>query len=385
MIYHGNCGSSGVDSTQPSQQRGNHGLRDLFRTSSDSESSDDDCDDAPGLDDAAGVLFVGPPETLDSPQVLATPEKDNSLPSESSTTVVRTMQHVQLEVCTVGGSIEHRLWPAAEYLVSFILQQSNSEFFHDSVSSRRQWNSKNAAKFSDIFRDVRALLQRFVSRQLSEKLKVIELGAGVGYTSLKLAHHVRTESIDCKNNIQFLLTDLQSAMPLLERNVRRNFGERNPRSNDDNSNFPIQVQKLEWGSMEDIQKAICWYQNSSLNEASSTDTPTADPLLILGSDCVYWESLYGILETTIATLLQNAAPYSICLLANVRRWKRDTHFFHNILGQASATSKGKLHCICLHELVSRSNGNDNCDDTDALNEVDQRQVLRIYAVQWVLR
>jgi Lysine methyltransferase len=391
MVDHGSscCNGSNSDiiSTQASHQREAHVLRNLFRTSSDSESSDDE-DQAGGRCERCDIgmnLCVGPQDALEQ-NVNATSREVGSIQTESSTTVVRTIQHVQLEVCTVGGSIEHRLWPAAEFLVSYILQQSNMEFSNESKSMQRRWNGKSSAIYSEIYRDVQALLQQFSTRQSFERLKVIELGAGVGYTSLELAHHVRKEAIGCKNNIQFLLTDLQSAMPLLERNVQRNFGGQTATSKDDDVTFPIQVQRLEWGNMEDIQNAICWYQTPSLDGTSSPNAPSTDPLLILGSDCVYWESLYGILETTIATLLQNAAPHSICLLANVRRWKRDTHFFQNVLGQATTTTKGQLHCVCLHELVSRSNDNekgDGIDDSDGLSETGQRQVLRIYAIQWV--
>lgn len=360
-----------------SHKRGAHALRDLFRTSSDSESSDDGDDQADGCVDEKQTL---------AQNVDATGREDGSVQAEI--TVVRTVQHVKLEVCTVGGSIEHRLWPAAEFLVSYILQQDNADFSHESMNFPKRWSGRNSAIYSDILRDVQAILQRFSSGQTCEGLKVIELGAGVGFTSLELAHHVSKDANVIKNNIRFLLTDLPSAIPLLQRNIHRNFEDLAAGNNYDNGNCPIQVQKLEWGNLDDIQKAICWYQDASLNGDSFTNALSMDPLLILGSDCVYWESLYGILETTIAALLQNAPPRSICLLANVRRWKRDTHFFQNILGQSSATSIGRLHCVCIHELVSRTNGNENGDDdfhdTDERNDVEgRRQVLRIYAVQWV--
>ena len=158
-------------------------------------------------------------------------------------------------------------------------------------------------------------------------------------------HACRTNDIyNPTNDLEFLLTDLASALPLLQRNRRRNFGAE--------TNSSIQVQQLEWGNLEDIENAISWYRNRYKSDALFWIDEI--PLLILGTDCVYWESLYDILETTIASLLQNATPNSVCLLANVRRWKRDTNFFQHRFGQFTSTKYGRLHCVCIHEQVVRN-------------------------------
>jgi hypothetical protein len=227
-------------------------------------------------------------------------------------------------------------------------------------------------------------------------LKILELGAGIGFTTLELAYHVFLPSpttnhpTTTNNNIEFLMTDLSSALPLLQRNRQRNFG------NVHNAN--IHVQKLEWGDYEDIQNAISWYKNTNQTRSNSRTTTdfTESPLLILGTDCVYWESLYNILETTIASLLQNASPNSICLLANVRRWKRDTNFFQHKFGQFTSTHHGRLHCTCIYEQVKRSEVDDygcsmNCDRKSDIsinnfeNQQEQREIIRIYAIQWITK
>ena len=372
-------------------QREVHVLRDLFRTSSDSESSDCEVSQNNFSDSDGQGCDVSPQDAFLRNVATTSAAKQLSKQIEPRKTVVHTIQHVRLEVCTVGGSIEHRLWPASEFLVSYILQQQHNDSLLQ--ESNRFQSRKNSTIHSGICRNVYALLQRFTNHpSKAQQLKVIELGAGVGYTSLELAHsvlHNAERAPEC--GVQFLVTDLPSAIPLLQRNVDRNFGGRSALSDTVSSKSSIQVQKLEWGNMEDIDHAIQWYNGSYADGVSVVDTVSStdpSPLLILGSDCVYWESLYDILETTIATLLQNAASNSICLLANVRRWKRDTHFFQNILGQTSSTANGQLHCVCLHERVTRPVASDKGPD-DGVNdgwveeEEEQRQVLRIYAVQWV--
>jgi Lysine methyltransferase len=410
-------------------QRGTHVLRNLFRTNSDSTSSSDDDDTDGCRDDDDDDIGSCDAATL----MNTTVETDNAVKPKSTTTIVCTIQHVQLEVCTVGGSIEHRLWPAAEFLVDYLLQQQYNDNQIFQVSRNICSNTKRSSIHSTVCYNVQDLVQRLVSPSSTQtkraaqpiivehvpvednkEIKVIELGAGVGYTSLELAYHVRQQKSLPRNHTQFLLTDLSSAIPTLQRNVHRNFGtvpntttDRDVAwsSTDDEGGCPIQVQPLEWGNRDDIQEAISWYNRC----AKSSSSPTTTPLLILGSDCVYWESLYNKLETTIATLLQHATPNSICLLANVRRWKRDTSFFQNIFGQHTATSSGQLHCICIHEQVTRSSEY-NCNDDDGgsgsshprtdpvftseqhveaafCHEQQQpqrrRQVMRIYAIQWI--
>jgi Lysine methyltransferase len=444
-------------SSHMQSQRGTHVLRNLFRTNSDStvSSSDDDVDTDGRRDDDDDIGSCGAATLVDNDhndndndsyppkdfyhKMNTAVERDNAVKPKSTTTIVCTIQHVQLEVCTVGGSIEHRLWPAAEFLVDYLLQQQYNDHQIFQVSRNICSNTKRSSIHSTLCYNVQDIVQRLVSPSSTQtkraaepilvehvpvedtkEIKVIELGAGVGYTSLELAYHVRQQqkALSTRNHTQFLLTDLVSAIPTLQRNVQRNFGTIPTTTTtttdcdnvawsrtDEEGGGPIQVQQLEWGNRDDIQDAISWYNRCT----KSSSTPTKTPLLILGSDCVYWESLYHKLETTIATLLQHATPNSICLLANVRRWKRDTSFFQNVFGQHTATSSGQLHCICIHEQVTRSSEY-NCNDDDdgggssshprtdtaftseqhveatschEQQQQPQRQVMRIYAIQWI--
>jgi hypothetical protein len=447
------CGTIMVDNHSSSSnmqlQRGTHVLRNLFRTNSDSTSSSDDDTDGCRDDDDDDIGSCGAATLMDNDhndndndsyppndfyhKMNTTVERDNAIKPKSTTTIVCTIQHVQLEVCTVGGSIEHRLWPAAEFLVNYLLQQQYNDNQISQVSRNICSNTKRSSIHSTVCYNVQDIVQRLVSPSSTQtkraaepilaehvpiedtkEIKVLELGAGVGYTSLELAYHVRQQQTALpRNHTQFLLTDLLSAIPTLQRNVHRNFGtvpntttDRDVAAwsrTDDEGCCPIQVQQLEWGNRDDIQEAISWYNKC----AKSSSTPTKTPLLILGSDCVYWESLYNKLETTIATLLQHATPNSICLLANVRRWKRDTSFFQNVFGQHTATSSGQLHCICIHEQVTRGSEYNHDDGgggggshprTDHVftneqhveaafcheqQQQQRRQVMRIYAIQWI--
>lgn len=317
--------------------------RNLFRT--DSESVDDDDDSAP----------------LETEEAVGCPD--------IAMTIVRRVLHVELEERTVGGSIEHRLWPAAEYLAKFVLQQLvESSSSPKSTEPAEPVVPEIIAGNDDLgkivaLQSLRSILQRSTclrnrdgANSADPPLKILELGAGVGLTGLELASQL--------TNVQVLLTDLGSALPLLRSNVERN--QRQFATNVTNNNAvsnAVQVQKLEWGNIDDIDKAIAWCRSSDDDS----------PLLILGSDCVYWESLFQPLEATIAALLQRAVPGSVCLLAGMRRWKRDNHFYQHILGRSSATETGRLERSCVDEHVTRVVGSQG------------RQVMRIYAVQWIAK
>lgn len=365
-----------------------HAMRNLFRMDDDSSSSLSSSNE-----DDNNVQ-----QQTDVPQSSSLP---SSPTSSTITTMIQRIHHVELEMCSIGGSIEHRLWPAATFLTSYMLQpmvhtnnNSNKYLRHCNTNINHQQIHQNMQRILENFRCmISPPSTPYVSKQRG--LRVLELGAGIGFTSLELAYHmsIKNDGNIVRNDIKFLMTDLSSALPLLQRNQQRNFGVKNS---------SIQVQELAWGNHGDIEKAVAWYKNTNTN-TPSTPVRNSDsseiPLLILGTDCVYWESLYDILETTIASLLQNATPNSICLLANVRRWKRDTNFFQHRLGQVTSTINGRLHCICIHEEVARHTVMSDCciDDRGSSrcslvgdpgnnnfgHQQEQREIIRIYAIQWI--
>jgi hypothetical protein len=435
-----------------------HALRDLFHTNDDSSSSDDndgyqynndsDDDDSEGND--IHRFHSNPNEKLSVELIPTTStsliSNDNSTVTntvESRTTMIRQIQNVDIEVCTIGGSIEHRLWPAAEFLVSYILSPQLQQQQHDETTTsipflnqqqqHKQIKSNTTydanALNHEIYQNVNEILNHFRSMTSTTindtntnttTLKVIELGAGVGFTTLELAYNVYSNKQTNYNNnnhnsyVQFLLTDLQSALPILQRNVHRNFDRIFYNNNNNNNNCntnntttntskndTIKVQQLEWGNIQDIRNALSWYNNNHKNDDNNIQTEhrkkdNTPALLILGSDCVYWESLYNIFETTISSLLQNASSNSICLLANVRRWKRDTNYFQHQFGQFTSTKHGHLRCICIHERVTRayhhnsdtynytvSNIDQRKNNTTIARQNHQRQIIRIYAIKWI--
>mmetsp|Transcript_8943 Transcript_8943/g.20679 ORF Transcript_8943/g.20679 Transcript_8943/m.20679 type:complete len:287 (+) Transcript_8943:615-1475(+) len=226
---------------------------------------------------------------------------------------------IWLEEQCIGGSIAQRLWPAAEYLANFCMKQWNEN--HDSSSMNVGGN---------------------LFFPTSSSTTILELGAGLGLTGLQLA-----TQFPCR----LILTDLPDAMPLLRRNVQLNQEAWRQRG----SNVSTRV--LEWG------KPV---ENDIFAEISDNN------LLILASDCVYWESLYEPLERTLAQLLSSSLqqqPSRFALLASVRRWKRDNTFFHQ-LGKKTKTKTHSLICTCVH-------GHVDVNDDDG-----KRQVMKIHHVQW---
>lgn len=250
------------------------------------------------------------------------------------TIIQHEVMHVRVEEKRLGGSIAQRLWPAAEYLANFIID------FATLLDNDDEDN----------------LLERSSLRQLLSQLHedgsclpVIELGAGIGLTGLELATQLP---------LKVLLTDLDEALPLLRGNVALN------RDRFRLGPSAVTVQKLAWGDQDEAEKALEWYR--------SVVSSNQSPLLLIGSDCVYWEDLHGPLETCLAQLLSQAPPGSMCLLAGMRRWKRDNSFYQS-LGKRTRTPTHELRCISVQETVKRR--------TDAGN----REIMRVYAITWVKR
>jgi len=229
-------------------------------------------------------------------------------------------------------------------------------------------------------------------------LAILELGAGVGVTGLELA---------TQWPVAVLLTDLPQCLAGAQNAIELN------RSQFRRGTDAVHVQALCWGcgggggnhqslmsrlepadhnptimklentssksenqrtdytvdeKVDDCIRAMQWYRcvtAATSSSSSSTEPNSTVPLLILGSDCVYWEVLHESLERTLFHLLSLAPAGSLCLLAGMRRWKRDTAFYHN-LGKRTRTKHHSLSCVCIQESVQRVEG--------------KREIIRIYAV-----
>jgi hypothetical protein len=262
--------------------------RNLFRTDDDSSSSEEEKEETQNESCEATASAVD---------------------EDQSAFVQYPIMNILLEEQRFGGSIAQRLWPAAEYLARFIMEQ-------------KETIDKNGAN----------------------TLSILELGAGVGLTGLQLA-----TQLQCR----VLLTDLPEAMPLLERNIELN-RDRFVLNSD-----AVEAQVLSWGDEEHIQQALAWLLEND------------GPVLILASDCVYFQELHAPLEQTLRQLLEPLSSNRTtakCWIAGMRRWKRDNAFYAN-LGQRTRTATHELTCDCLQETVSR-------DDND------KREIIRVFSILW---
>mmetsp|Transcript_23224 Transcript_23224/g.35858 ORF Transcript_23224/g.35858 Transcript_23224/m.35858 type:complete len:365 (+) Transcript_23224:104-1198(+) len=295
-------------------------------------------------------------------------KKTNDVIEKEQENVVirRQIMHVEIEELQIGGSIAHRLWPPAEHLARFILDAAAGKYI-DRSSNGITHNDANENKSTatDSTEGPRALSHEYSRRILLQKqemlhkkvyqlfssakgLPILELGAGLGLTGLELA--TQLDGV----NTHVLLTELEDGLPMLRRNLELN--QHKFRNGVDT----VQVQRLTWGVPDEYDAALDWYH--ALTKAQSQK-----PLLIIGSDCVYWSELHKPLESALCGLLSRAPAGSMCLLAGVRRWKSDNAFYQS-LGKYTRTKTHELQCTLLQETVQRKDGD--------------RTVLRIYAIQW---
>ena len=270
---------------------------------------------------------------------------------------VRKVMHVLLEADKGVGKIATRLWPAAEHLAEFVLQNDRSTTRSSAAEVQRQpeiWHpqSKNSQKQPAVEQCLKQL-QQYQEYPYS---LIMELGAGVGLTGLEIATQRKSK---------VLLTDLDDALPILQINMQLNFPE---------IQTGAEAQRLAWGNDQDIAMALQWWKANRCTKDQ--------PLLLLASDCVYWEELHAPLEYTLAQLLQALPEGSMALVAGVRRWKRDNLFFKTI-GKRTRTQTHALTCTCLKETVTRAtNISEDFNNEDDDEQQQQRSILRVFAIEW---
>jgi predicted nicotinamide N-methyase len=235
--------------------------------------------------------------------------------SESDATPSIIMQthrcmHVLIQQQELGGTIAQRLWPAAQKLATYILDNRD----------------------------------KMLGQSHEGNLSILEIGAGVGLTGLELASQLPA---------RVMLTDLSEALPLLRSNTLLNKDQfvLGPDA--------VQCQPLEWGNQVHAKQAL---------ETFMSHVDTGSPILVIGSDCVYWECLHEPLELALFQILSQAPVGSICLLAGMRRWKSDTKFY-KMLGKKTATASHRLVVECIDEAVERDGAG--------------REITRIYKIQWL--
>ena len=311
--------------------------------------------------------------------------------------------------------IASQLWPAATFLAEFVLQEIEDSFPTtdektdvttaklSSLTTKeevgaipQEINPKTEIKTDpSILKNYNSFKHKFYTLLTSTNnttppskctstfnLRTIELGSGIGLTSIKIAKEINKS----KFKPYCILTDLPCALPLMAENVNVNF----PINTKDNE--WCKVMPLAWGTddhvevLEDCLKVRGGYisldgnnENDKVRPCKNNEDPPFH--LILAADCVYWSELHQPLKSTLLNLLIGN-PKSQCLIAGVRRWKKDNDFYKSINKVKSLTPKGKLSCECIMEKidrVGRSDGGLGMGVEDAI----EREIIRVYFVTWI--
>lgn len=414
-----------------SSNSGNEGrvARNLFRTDDDDSESDDDDDDDDNHNDVG--LVSSNNDAGDDKGSAADENPTPQLPPQRMVIRRRKVLHTWLDEDAVG-SIATRLWPAATFLASFLRNFIITECHPNDVPQRpndteHRGNgtfdtSARKQSIEEIFDQLRNIIcPADTTKQFrhDNTIHVLEIGSGVGLVGLELAHcflRRNDDDDDDDDNVvnddskqpfimtKVLLTDLETALPLLHNNIQLNFPSCDTKAKDvmhhqekattndegtittehrSRSQLVIDAMKLDWNNREDALQALRWFDEETPGRITA-DSSRQSPLLVIGSDCVYWECLHQPLEECLLTLLAHAPPGSLCLLAGMRRWKRDTAFYQRLGKQQRKRRNpkgnhcgvdrdgGYLDCVCLFEQVTTSE-----------KEGSRREIMRIYAIRFI--
>ena len=404
----------------------NYILRSFFSANGDVY-SDEALESTPALSPSssssstAGFAAAAPPLP---PPVLAS--SSSSPPDLFSPTTTSSVDGVTV-LQNKSAGISSQLWPAASHLAGFVLHEighcrltlasadgkepivtMHTDFEKDSdnpsiVRSRaalRSLLSSYLSRSSDSSSDSSSSLS---SSSFPPPLRFVERGAGVGLTGRKVQKHLSSLLSPPLIRSTVLLTDVEEALPLLKLNILANFPKEEARGADHTETDTDTTMQQDYYSAERVTaRRLCWGTDdyadvlsslSSSSEPSSSDSNVVSypPLfdVLLAADCVYWEALHAPLKSTLLSLLSNC-PSAVCLIAGVRRWKRDNAFYKSI--NKVRSKEGRLVCECVSETVQRTSrdrsvgglnakamGTEDCDhDQDV-----EREVMKIFSVRFV--
>lgn len=132
----------------------------------------------------------------------------------------------------------------------------------------------------------------------------------------------------------------------------------------------VSARVLEWGKREHLKAAFDEFQLDFKNNSDGVNEAHCRrgeeykeyfniPLLVVASDCVYWECLFQPLHDTFLELIGMGAHI---IVSHVKRWKRDTQFF--------ALCKRSFTVEVLHETISYV--------TEKFDGSKRRRIERIY-------
>jgi hypothetical protein len=269
----------------------------------------------------------------------------------TTATTVTTISSVTV-IQRASDGISSQVWPAATALGDFVKSMIDGDDYQSdlpssseppsSVNTSTKGNANTSANLATLLEYISSL-----SLSPTRPLRVLELGSGVGLTSLLLAIRLP---------VQAIVTDLESAMPLLQENVDANASKIHEKSE-------VVCSPLCWGSDTDHTNIV-----TTVDEFFKGSPPD----LILASDCVYWENLHDPLRQTLS-FLHTAYPQAVTIIAGMRRWKRDTAFY------ASLNKKGTgMRCDLVREDVSVVEDEKNVLADE--EEEGKREIMRFYAV-----
>jgi predicted nicotinamide N-methyase len=171
---------------------------------------------------------------------------------------------------------------------------------------------------------------------------VLELGAGIGLCGMFVGKLTA---------LKVYLTDIEDAQTILKDNIALNHLDER-----------VSFATLRWGKdfvHTDIDPIL---HQIYLSRQSAGYAVSEKKLLIIASDCVYWEHLFEPFFETISYVLHKLP--SKMIIAHVKRWKKDSKFFK--LCQKSL----------LVEKISESV--DSLDDE--FDGSKRRQIQRIYQI-----
>lgn len=329
-------------------------LKALFASESDSESdSDGDCGHNEQTDDQShGLKSLNNYNTLHS-----------ALDDSVIHTSLNGLYHILLKQEKFKG-ISHQLWPAAGFLCDYL--ESNLP----SLIPPQNENSTSAS---------------------NQSINVLELGAGVGLCGLfisKLPNLCGTSI--CK---KVVVTDVLEAQEILNMNIDYNTDRVH---NPVNDTATVVARELYWGRNDHVESVVykefyspipqdsvpsssspqinitnhsaCTNHSQSLEEPSLSPSPPY--LLIIASDCVYWECLFDPLFSTIIEIFNQVKRYGgqcSFIISHVKRWKKDNKFF------AMCKKSPVLDIEVLHEKMDVV--------VESYDGSSRRRIQRIYRIQ----
>jgi hypothetical protein len=216
-----------------------------------------------------------------------------------------------------GDGLAFRIWPAASLLTDYILKHQPDCLYRTMKDGTKQPRRKRGI--------------------------VLELGAGVGTLGLLTA----------SLGLRTIVTELKESVPALERSIKANKFD----------SERIFAMPLNWFESADADKVIAILRKK--NELKR--------VVILLTDCTYWDSLFVPLASTIQRILERVRAEGgngVALCGHERRqWKTEKRFFTKRLRQH------KLEAETIHECLRVG------EETNSTHEHSGGWNQRIYEIR----